>query len=338
MAVTCGTVLVTGGTGVVGARLVARLPEESTLCLAHESPLDSYTRTVTGDLTKPRLGLMSGEYDALAREVELVVHMAAATRFDTPREDYFALNLGGTHRVLEFVADAGARLLHVSTAFVDAERRPPSGFLDPGGYIESKSQAEDAVRSSGLDWHIVRPSVVLDRSTSGVAPRRQGFHYFVEALVKEHMPFLPSDEGTRLDFVSADLVAEVLGLMIAAPPPGEVSFITAGQDAWTVREAVEASMAIFVEDGRDVPEPRLVSREMIERLLKPAFYDDIPRRYVRRFEQMDSIATVLLTPHPFRSTLDSLAEHYGRTLDLDMSETFRAAVTELLRRMARSVA
>jgi nucleoside-diphosphate-sugar epimerase len=332
-----GTVLVTGGTGVLGAPLVARLAGDSTVCLTHESRPDCAARTVTGDLLEPRLGLAPGEYGALAREVEVVAHLAALTRFDTSRAEYFALNLEGTRRVLEFVADANARLLHVSTAFVDAERRPPSGFLDPGGYVESKLQSEEAVRTSGLDWHVVRPSVVVG-SPGDAAPRRQGFHFFVEALINEQMPFLPTDEGTRMDFVAAELVAEVLELMIAAPPPGEVSFVTAGQDAWTVAEAVEVAMATFAEAGRRVAAPRLVPREMIERLLKPAFYDDMPRRYVRRFEQMDSIGTVLLTPRPFASTLDSLAKHYGRPLELDLEETFRVAVRELLARMPQSVA
>lgn len=333
-----GTVLVTGGAGVVGAPLLARLAEDSTVCLTHESRPDCAARTVTGDLLKPRLGLAPGEYGALAREVEVVAHLAAATRFDTSRAEYFALNLEGTRRVLEFVADANARLLHVSTAFVDAERRPPSGFLDPGGYVESKLEAEEAVRASGLDWHVVRPSVVVGGSPGATTPRRQGFHFFIEALVNEHMPFVPADEGTRLDFVAAELVAEVLEMMIVAPPPGEVSFVTAGQDAWTVGEAIEVAMATFAEQGRQVAAPRLVPREMIERLLKPAFYDDMPRRYVRRFEQMDSIGTVLLTPHPFASTLDSLAKHYGRPLELASEETFRVAVRELLARMPQSVA
>ena len=42
--------LVTGGAGVgVGAPLVARLPEDSTVCLTHESRPDRAARTVTVD-------------------------------------------------------------------------------------------------------------------------------------------------------------------------------------------------------------------------------------------------------------------------------------------------
>jgi nucleoside-diphosphate-sugar epimerase len=327
---TSGTVLVTGGAGVVGTPLVARLPEESTVCLVHESPLDSPGRTVTGDLTKPRLGLARGEYAALTREVECVVHSGAATRFDSSREEYFALNVDGTCRVLEFAADASARLIHTSTAFVEAQCQPPSGFLDPAGYVESKAEAEKAVRSSGVDAHVVRPSVVLPRSANVDSPHRQGFQYFIRALLNEHLPVVPSDEETRLDFVAAELVAEVLALMVTSPPPGELSFLTAGQDAWTVRMLIERLMAIFAEEGRRVVSPRLAPQEMFERLLKPGFYDELPSRYVRRFERMDSIGTVLLIPRPYPSTLDSLAQYYGQPLRLDLDETFRMAVKACL--------
>ncbi len=324
-------VLVTGGTGLVGTELIARLPKESTICLAHERPVEAQVRVVTGDITKPRLGLSQSEYDALASEVECVVHTAAATRFDTTREEYLAINVEGTRNVLAFAAEAEARIVHVSTAYVDAERKPPLGVLDPGGYVVSKGEAEEAVRASGLEWHIARLSYVISQ-TPGVVPagRQQGFHYFIRALLKEDVPVLPADEGTRLDLIPAELIGEVLALMAGSPPPCEVSVLAAGEKAWTVRKGVETCMEIFASEGRDVVAPRLASQEMIDRLLKPAFYDEMPRRYVRRFEQMDSLGVVMLTPRPFDSSLDLLAEHYGRSLELEVEKTFRVAVENMV--------
>jgi nucleoside-diphosphate-sugar epimerase len=316
----------------VGTPLIARLPRESTICLTHESPLDEAAapNTVTGDLTEPHLGLADDDYYALAREVDFVIHSAAATRFDTSREEYFAINRDGTSRVLEFAADARARVLHVSTAFVQAERKPPCGLIDPAGYIDSKAAAEEVVRASGLDWHMVRPSVIVEQARLGKASRRQGFHYFLRALANEDLPVLPSDDHSRLDFVAAELVADVLVAMVEAPPPGEVSFVTAGPAAWTTSQAVDAALKVFAEDGRDAGSPRIVAPEMVDRLLKPAFYPEMPRRLVRRFEQIDSIATVLLTPRPFESSLDALAAHYGRPFDLATDKVFRAAAKAFL--------
>ena len=87
-------------------------------------------------------------------------------------------------------------------------------------------------------------------------------------------------------------------------------------------------MEIFAELGHQVTAPRLVTREMIERLLKPAFYDELPKRYVRRFEQMDRIGVVMLTPHPFPSSLERLAEFYGVPLEIEVDKTLRAAVRD----------
>lgn len=332
--------MVTGGTGVVGVPLMARLPGESTVCLTHQRETDSPARTVPGDVTKPLLGLARAEYDALAHEVECVVHAAAATRFDTTREEYVGLNVDGTRHVVEFAAHAGARLVHVSSAYVEVERRPPPhGVLDPTGYVVSKEEGEEIVRASGLDWHITRPSYVLAHSPGSIpAGRQQGFHYFIRALLKEDMPVLPADEDTRLDLVPAELIAQALALMAASPPPGELSLLAAGEQAWTVQTAVTVCMEIFAELGHEVVAPRLATREMIERLMKPAFYDEIPRRYVRRFEQMDSLGVVMLTPRPFASSLESLAEHYGQPLDAEPEKTFRAGVRELVETKAQPVA
>jgi nucleoside-diphosphate-sugar epimerase len=334
------TVLVTGGTGVVGEPLIARLPTDSTVCITHERPLESATRTVTGNVAEPLLGLGRAEYDALAREVDCVIHSAAATRFDTTREEYTAVNVEGTGRVIEFAAHAGARLIHVSSAYVEvAHRPPPYGVLDPTGYIISKEQAEEAVRASGIDWHIARPSYVVAESPGSTpAGRQQGFHYLVRALLKEDMPVLPADDDTRIDLVSAGLVAQALALMATATPPGDTSTIAAGEEAWSVARAVDACMEIFAELGHQVTAPRLVTREMIERLLKPAFYDELPKRYVRRFEQMDRIGVVMLTPHPFPSSLERLAEFYGVPLELEVDKTLRAAVRDLVATKERAVA
>jgi nucleoside-diphosphate-sugar epimerase len=333
-------VLVTGGTGVVGEPLMARLPADSTVCITHERGLESAARTVTGDVGKPLLGLGRGDYDALAREVGCVIHSAAATRFDTTREEYTAVNVDGTRRVIEFAAHAGARLIHVSSAYVEvAHRPPPHGVLDPTGYIISKEQAEEEVRASGVDWHIARPSYVLAESPGSTpAGRQQGFHYLVRALLKEDLPVLPADDDTRIDLVSAALVAQVLALLATSTPPGDTTTIAAGREAWTVARAVDVCMEIFAELGHEVTAPRLVTREQIERLLKPAFYDDLPKRYVRRFEQMDRIGVVMLTPRPFDSSLAQLTEFYDVPLELQVEKTLRDAVRDLVAAKAAPVA
>lgn len=332
------TVLVTGPSGVVGTPLLERLDPDLTICLAHESePPRADVRVVRGDVGLPRLGLRPRDYERLARDIDVVVHCAAATRFDIPREESFAVNVEGTANVLELVADSGARLLQVSTAFVVVPNGSSSGWVNPGHYLDSKRAAEELVRSSGLDWHIVRPSVVVGDSRTGEAARLQGFHFFMRALLGDQLPLLPVEDGDLVDFVSADLVADVLAAMVDKPPPGEISSVTAGQRAYTSRQSIERAIEVAARHGQTVPRPRLVHPEMVDRLIRPVFFPELPRRVVRRYDQVTSIATVVVTPRPFDSSLDELSRHYGREFDLDLDRTFESSMEYLLEKLARPV-
>ena len=332
------TVLVTGPSGLVGTPLLERLDPASTICLSHRSePPRDDVRVVRGDVSRPLLGLGPAEYELLARDVDVVVHCAAATRFDIPREESFRVNVEGTRNVLGLVADSGARLIQVSTAFVVVANGSSHGWLDPGHYLDSKRAAEALVRDSGLDWHIVRPSVVIGDSRTGEAARLQGFHFFMRALLSDQLPLLPVEDGDLVDFVAADVVAEVLAAMVDKPPPGEVSSITAGERAYSSRQSIERAIEIAARHGQTVPRPRLVHPETVDRLIRPVFFPELPRRLVRRYDQVTSIATIVVTPRAFDSSLDELRRHYCRDFDLALDQTFESSIEYLLATLAGPV-
>jgi len=332
------TILVTGPSGVVGSPLLERLDPELTICLSHRSePPRADVRVVQGDVSRPRLGLGPAEYELLARDIDVVVHCAAATRFDIPREESFLVNVEGTRNVLELVADSGARLIQVSTAFVVVPNGSSHGWVNPGHYLDSKRAAEDLVRASGLDWHIVRPSVVVGDSRTGEAARLQGFHFFMRALLSDQLAVLPVEDGDLVDFVSADLVADVLEAMVQKPPPGQVSSITAGERAYTSRQSIERAIEIAARHGQTVPRPRLVHPEMVDRLIRPVFFPELPRRMVRRYDQVTSIATIVVTPRPFDSSLADLSRRYAREFGLDLHRTFESVIEHLLDTLAGPV-
>ncbi|HXG54451.1 MAG TPA: SDR family oxidoreductase [Vicinamibacterales bacterium] len=81
------TILLTGATGFLGAALLKELlgaSDATIVCLVRPTsqPIavsePGRLRTITGDLSRPRLGLSDASYDALAHEVDAVCHAAAA--------------------------------------------------------------------------------------------------------------------------------------------------------------------------------------------------------------------------------------------------------------------
>ena len=144
-----GDILLTGATGLVGGELLPRLlraaPRSRIHCLvrardaealerrrstllarAHVAPeAAARVRAVAGDTSAADLGLGDARA-ALAGRVRSVVHAAASTRFDLSLDEARRTNVEGTANVLAFAREAGARLQHVSTAYVAGER---SGVL-----------------------------------------------------------------------------------------------------------------------------------------------------------------------------------------------------------------
>ena len=153
------TVLVTGGTGLVGSRLLRRFVDAGVDCRAlvrpgKEVPIGA--TPVEGDLL---------EVDSLKQALEgvsAVVHLAAV--FRTQKEDdIWRANLDGTKNLIAAVkAHASqARFIMASTGLVyDAGASHPGREDDTTNpklaYPASKIAAEKELRNSGLNWSILR--------------------------------------------------------------------------------------------------------------------------------------------------------------------------------------
>ena len=157
------TILVTGGTGLVGARLLPRLVAEGLDCRAlvrAGKAAPSGVTLVEGDLSEP---------ESLARAVEgvsAVIHLAALFRTHDEAGVWKTNHDGTLNLIAATKAHApGARFLMASTGLVyhNGVGRPgreddtPSPTL---AYPASKLAAETALRASGLTWSILRLAFV----------------------------------------------------------------------------------------------------------------------------------------------------------------------------------
>ncbi|EKM98584.1 MULTISPECIES: NAD(P)-dependent oxidoreductase [unclassified Acidocella] len=148
-------ILVTGGTGFLGSRLIAKLAQAG-----HE--VFAMTRSVVSHDALRASGAVPVDADLESTTplslpvVDAVVHAAALFRFSGPREPYFRTNVDGTAALLAAAERAGAtRFIFISAAgiIMDEAGRPTNGTDESAptfpnhfsAYLASKAQAEALV-------------------------------------------------------------------------------------------------------------------------------------------------------------------------------------------------
>lgn len=146
--------LVTGGSGALGSKLVPRLAARghTVRVLTHSDRRVVGAESVVGDLSN-----MEGVETAVIG-AECIVHCASS-----PRQNTHNVDVVGTYRLLDLARQAGVQhFLYVSIAGVDR--------LSQYAYYRSKLEAEKYVSESGVPWTILRATQ---------------FHGFVDQLLRQ---------------------------------------------------------------------------------------------------------------------------------------------------------
>ena len=193
-------VLVTGASGFIARHLIEALVRDGdTYVLALTRRPDalaqhSHVEVVQGSV------LDTEHYRSLLPDLDAVVHLAAATGKATPQA-FEEVNVEGTARLATACREANARpILHVSTVAVSY----PNVDLYP--YALSKKQAEDIVRTSGVPFTILRPTIVLGRGSAA-------WESF-SALVRPAVILVPGNGRVHVQPVHVDDLATVMATLI----------------------------------------------------------------------------------------------------------------------------
>lgn len=216
-------VLVTGGTGFVGTHLVnALLRRRHAVAVLARHPDRARNRynqpveKVRGDvLHPPSLGSALTGRDALIHLVG-IIHEKGEQTFDR-------MHRAAVENVTAAARDAGVRrLLHISAMGTSAD--------SPSEYGRSKAAGEAAVRQSGLDWTIFRPSIIFGPG--------DGFVSLLAPIVDANPLFIPviGRGETRFQPVSVYDVARVFGDALEKPETIGKTFEIGGPDVLTLNE------------------------------------------------------------------------------------------------------
>jgi uncharacterized protein YbjT (DUF2867 family) len=187
------TVLVTGGTGLLGRRVCRTLSADGhsvrVLSRTASGPPIPGAETAIGDLSTGA-GLLRAVEGTTA-----IVHCASDPR--NPR----AVDVAGTERLLEVAQGAGRpHVVYISIVGVDRI---------PMKYYAAKLAAEEAIARSGLPWTVLRATQ---------------FHPFVLQLLDRltAFPVVPVPRGWRVQPVDVDEVARRLVDAVASGPAGRL--------------------------------------------------------------------------------------------------------------------
>lgn len=194
------TILVTGGTGMLGHHVVARLRDagREVRVLSRHIPNDGIGNEegiefVVGDLTTDT-GI-----DAAVDGAEIIIHCAGSAKGDGEK----ALNL------VRAAARAGGLQHLVFISVVGADKVPVVSGVDRAmfGYFASKLAAERVVADSGLPWTTLRATQFYDL-------------FLLVARQMARLPVIPLPTGFRFQPVDASEVAARLAELALGAPIG----------------------------------------------------------------------------------------------------------------------
>ncbi|WP_308466540.1 SDR family oxidoreductase [Rathayibacter soli] len=198
-------VLVTGGTGTIGSRVVSMLRQAGSdvrVLSRHPRANEPGIQHVEGDTLAGR-----GLTEALGG-IEVVVHLAGAPKGD----DVATKNVAAASKT------ANVRHL-ILISVIGADRMPI-------GYFRAKAGAERALAESGVPWSVLRAAQL---------------HEFMLPIVRglTKLPLLLLPGGLRFEPVNVDEVAARLTELALGSPAGRVAD-AAGPDVLDIRQLASA--------------------------------------------------------------------------------------------------
>jgi uncharacterized protein YbjT (DUF2867 family) len=220
-------ILLLGATGLIGSAVAARLRRDGHEIVAvgrgggpavRRVPVDRWVRLDLRQATTAEAWLphLAG--------IDAVVNCAGVLQ-DSPRDSPGKVHVDMPLALWSACEAAGVRrVVQVSALGVDR-----GGITD---FSRTKREGDDALAASGLDWIILRPSVVVGRAAYGGSALFRGL---------ASLPVLPRPaEAGPVDVVQLDDVAETVARLLAPGAPLRLALDLTGPDRLGFADIVAA--------------------------------------------------------------------------------------------------
>jgi len=275
-------ILVIGGTGFIGQRLIARLSGAHhrivvpTRKLRHGRDLrllPTVDIVETDIFNDAALAPLIEAADAVVNLVG-VLHSSPAAEGQAYGAEFARAHVELPQKIATLCARQQKRLLHVSALGSD-----PGRTQLPSGYLRSKAAGEQAIADSGLtDYTILRPSVVF-------GPGDSFLNLF--AKLQRFIPVMAlARGGAQLQPVFVGDLVTAMDNVLDNPATFGKAYEVAGPEIFTLRELVKLAgvysghprMIVDLPDSigalqalalEYAPGPTLMSRDNFESLAKP---------------------------------------------------------------------
>ena len=239
-------ILVTGGTGVVGASTVSALLERGhriRLLSRHaERDARAWPNGVTaieGDVAD------AASITGAAEGCEAVVHLVAIIDEAPPDVTFQRVNVEGTRNIVAEAKRAGARkIIYVSSLGCDRGQSP---------YHRSKLAAEDIVRGFGGEWIIVRPGAVYGPGDE---------HLSVLLRMVRTLPAVPiiGDGNQPVQPLWHEDAAAAIATAVDRHDLNGGVYDLAGEELTSQRDLVDRFRRLTNRAGVDIPVPHLLAQ------------------------------------------------------------------------------
>jgi uncharacterized protein YbjT (DUF2867 family) len=286
-------VAVMGATGFVGRHLVPHL-----LAAGHEVRALSRGGRRLPDWPPDRVRSFAVDVvdgtglDAALAGAEAVVHLVAIPRQGRGRT-FEGTNVGGVERVVDAAAAAGVRrIVHLSVL---------GAVDDPElAYLRSKWRGEQVVRASGLEWVVLRPSLLFGEGDGFFTLIRTTLTWWSPGVVA-----LPGDGSARFQPLSVDDLAIAVERSIVEPARAGQTYELGGPEYLTYRQIVDAVMRATGKRRlkMSMPIPLLSALTLVTDRILPIFpvsHDQVRSLRMPNFTDLDAFErTFGVIPRPF---------------------------------------